>query len=352
MTEEKLRRTAYSVVSIVGVVALLYLFLKYAFSLLLPFLLAWALAFVVRRPAAFISAKTGIKEGIARLVLALSSAIALIAVISFGVWQLSLEIWRLLQNYADSGKLEAFISEYLMSGGIISELSESISERLGEMIYDFAVSLLGSLAEFISGIAGAVPKALLKILVTVIASMYFAFDLERINRTVLSVTPGWLSRILIRLKNGFVSVGLKYIKSYSLLMLITFSIMLLGLCILRVPYAILVSLVVAVLDVLPLIGVGTVLVPWSVFLFITGNRFLAVGILVLFVVVEIIRQTIEPRILGKNLGVHPLVTLFLLYVGYSVFGFAGLVLVPVFTVVIDVVIKKDDATLVSESQGG
>jgi predicted PurR-regulated permease PerM len=130
-------------------------------------------------------------------------------------------------------------------------------------------------------------------------------------------------------------------------MAVTFAIVLVGLLVLRVEFALLLAIVIAALDILPVFGVGTVLVPWSVFQMLFGNLSLGIGLFVLFVIHEIVRQVIEPRIVGKSLGIHPIITLLLLYAGYSLFGVLGLILLPVFTVLIDVFSNKEDSAKVA-----
>ena len=90
----------------------------------------------------------------------------------------------------------------------------------------------------------------------------------------------------------------------------------------------LIALFVAVLDILPVFGVGTVLVPWSIVLFVSGNGKAGFGILFLFAFITVLREIVEPKILGKNLGLHPLLTLILLYFGYHFFGFFGMIILP------------------------
>ena len=100
------------------------------------------------------------------------------------------------------------------------------------------------------------------------------------------------------------------------------------------------------LDMLPVIGVGTVLVPWSVFSFVTGDGRMGVGLLALFVANTLIRQFAEPKILGKSLGIHPLVTLAVLYLGYSFLGVVGIFLLPIASVLISSLIVKNGASKV------
>jgi len=124
--------------------------------------------------------------------------------------------------------------------------------------------------------------------------------------------------------------------------------MLAGLLILRANNAVLLSVVIAILDLLPIIGVGTVLVPWSIVELLLGNTGMGIGLIILLIVHELIRQFAEPKIIGKNLGVHPIVSLLLLYVGYSVLGIVGILFVPIIAVAVNIYfdkssIKKDIA---------
>ena len=113
-----------------------------------------------------------------------------------------------------------------------------------------------------------------------------------------------------------------------------------------VKYAVLFAFIVALLDALPLIGVGTVLVPWSIYQLMFGNVRLGIGLIILFVAHEVIRQFIEPKIVGKNLGIHPVLSLILLYSGYILFGFYGLIFIPLLSVIIDILLNKNDTSKV------
>ena len=116
--------------------------------------------------------------------------------------------------------------------------------------------------------------------------------------------------------------------SYLLLMLLTFAMMLAGLLILGVRYALVIALVIAAVDILPVLGIGIILLPWGFLEIILGNAGLGIGLLVLFALATVVRQIAEPKIVGKGLGIHPLLSLFLIYAGYSLFGFFGMVLLP------------------------
>ena len=132
-----------------------------------------------------------------------------------------------------------------------------------------------------------------------------------------------------------------------MIFLLTFCVMLVGFLLLGISKAPLVALIVAFLDILPVIGVGTVLLPWSIFLFATGDLVTGVGLVILFLVNTVVRQIAEPKIVGKNLGIHPVLSLALIYVGYALFGFAGLLITPLIAVALGFLIEKNDTSKVN-----
>ena len=135
-------------------------------------------------------------------------------------------------------------------------------------------------------------------------------------------------------------VGKRYVRSYLIIMGITFSVILVGLLILGVNNVILLSVIIAILDLLPIIGVGTVLVPWSIFELLLGNTGVGIGLIILLVLHELVRQFAEPRIIGKSIGVHPVISLLLLYVGYYALGFVGILFVPLLAVALNIFFDK------------
>ncbi|MBR2930856.1 MAG: AI-2E family transporter [Clostridia bacterium] len=347
MDENKLRRLAYLTVVSFGGIALVYLFFKNVFAVLLPLLIAWAIAFITRPIAEAIGRRVRIPRGVLRAIFALLITVTVIGAISLLVYAVAHELWLLLSGFGDGEGLRALIDK-LVSGGFLGGILDSLGERIADVFYELVISVVSGLGSAITGVLGAIPGTLLFILVTVIASVYFALDLERINSLVLRILPAKGAEWLKRFKTGLFSVGLKYIGSYLILMLITFVIMLVGLLIIGAPYALLLAFIIALFDLLPVIGVGTILIPWGLFELAVGSGALGVGLLVLFCIYQVIRQLAEPRIIGRNLGVHPLLTLTLLYIGYSLFGFSGILVVPIVSVLIEISFNKKDSAEVGE----
>lgn len=350
MKKERLETIVMLLIGIIAGGFLFLVLLEYIFPVTAPFLIAWAVAFLVRRPARTLSKKLHIPEGIVRLFMALFVTIGVFGLLSLLVWQVTSAVWKVLADIGEGGAIYDFLAALtspslpLFSDSIPEALAERISDALGSMLSSALSSLAGAVTSWVS----VIPKALFFLLVTLISLIYFALDLEKINAKVKSILPKKLSDKLSYIRCEFFGVALKYAKSYLLLMLITFVIMLVGFLLLRVEGAFLVAVIVAFLDLLPVIGVGTVLVPWSVLQFLSGDNTLGIGLIILFVINEVVRQFAEPKILGKNLNMHPILTLVFLYIGYALFGIIGLVIVPVFALLISFLLKEQCTAEVDE----
>ncbi len=350
MNTEKLRYICTLTLTVLGISLGAYIFIRYIFVTVLPFLVAWLIAFALRPPAKFLSRRLHIPLGVARLFLTLLTLLGGTALVSVGIWLISKEIWGLIYGMGE-GTLESFLSGIVGTGGILERIFGDFSGYVAEGISKLAISLLTTVGAWLTAFAGAVPRALLFLLITVIATVYFSLELETINRVIRRLLPEGLYAFSVRLKDGFLSAFVRYARSYLLLLVITFFEMLAGLFIIRASYPLLLATVIAVLDLLPVIGVGTVLIPWSVLSFVRGDGALGASLIVLFIVHTVLRQILEPKIVGKNLGVHPVLTLVFLYVGYSLFGFVGLILVPILTVITNFALGKDDAAEIEEGKG-
>ena len=324
-----------------GVIALVAL--RYLLPALAPFIIAWAVAMAVRTPAAKISQRSHISVRFLRLFLSLFAITVLFSSLFLLLWRTSAALWSMLSEVGEDGfyKMLATITEIPI---LETSLSSGIGAKLEAALSGMISELLSSLAGAVTGIVSAVPNALFFVLITVIALVYISIDLDRINGWIMSLFPEKYRKKLSRAKKRVFSVCKKYACSYAILLSITFALMLVGLLLLRIRYAMLIAILLAVLDLLPVVGVGAVLVPWSVISFATNDGRLGMGLLILFIVNTVIRQFSEPKIIGKSLNMHPLLTLILLYAGYSVLGFFGIVLVPVISVLIGALTRDRDVS--------
>jgi sporulation integral membrane protein YtvI len=194
-------------------------------------------------------------------------------------------------------------------------------------------SLGSAVPDVATGLVVALPNILLVSLITVISCFYFAMDIDEVNEKIRKLLPSQISEFAVKIKNRIV-VGLKkYLKAYFILFIITFVELFVGFLILQVDYAFVLAILIAFVDFLPVFGTGAILVPWSIIALLMKNYFLGIGIIVLFVLMTVIRQIIEPKIIGKSLGVHPILTLITIYIGYRLFGLLGMIFLPIATLI-------------------
>lgn len=355
MKKEKLEWFVLILIAIAAGGGLLLVVIRYVLPVLLPFLIAWAVAFAVRAPSKRISAKLHISERVVRPVFALLSAAVVLFAAALILKRLISLLWVTLTEIGEGNNpIYDFISALeegrlsLFGKHVPSELAAKMSDALGELLS----SALSRLADGVTAFASGVPKAMFFIVVTLIAIIYFAIDLDKINTRVRCLVPKTAAERFSSIRKRAFALGVSCLKSYSIIFLITLGVMLCGFLILGVEAAFTISLVVAFLDLLPVIGVGTVLVPWSIFAFATGDHFIGIGMLVIFLVHTVIRELLEPKILGKNLGIHPILSLLLIYAGYAFFGFFGLVIAPIAAGLIGIISKRKSNSSVEMPKDG
>lgn len=200
----------------------------------------------------------------------------------------------------------------LFAGG--SVLAGTVSERLLRLAGDVIASL---------------PDCVLFLLTTLLSAYLFSSQRDRLLRAVQTHVPErWRERFRAVRRRLKTALG-AYLKTQLLLTAVTFGVLTLGLLLLRVPKALLLALLIALIDALPVFGSGTVLIPWSVVAFLRGQTFLAVGLLLLYGVAAVTRAVLEPRFLGRQIGMSPLLTLVSLYAGFRLFGVMGMILLPI-----------------------
>lgn len=155
-------------------------------------------------------------------------------------------------------------------------------------------------------------------------------DYDRLMGFILRQFNDRTQELFFQIKKYIIGTLFVCIRSYALIMSITFVELSIGLHILRVENAFLIALLIAVFDILPVLGTGGIMIPWAIITFLLGNYSLAIGLAVLYVVITIIRNILEPKIVGGNIGLHPVVTLISLFVGAQLFGVVGLFGFPIF----------------------
>lgn len=218
--------------------------------------------------------------------------------------------------------------------GFLSSALSRIAEALG--------SLLSSAAQSSFSMLKSLPRFLISLLIILLSTFFFTVDRARVER----LFRPWIQKYLIEnpyiqtFKQDVLKVVTGYFKAQLTLMTITFGVSLTGLLILRVPNALPIALGIGLVDVIPALGPAAVYVPWALSKVILSDVPGALQLILLYVVVTVTRQMLEPKIVGHHIGIHPLITLFSLYIGIRLLGFSGLILGPLTAITVVAYYKK------------
>lgn len=356
---EKRREFLINLLFVIAMLALIYIFFKYLFWVTAPFVITFFCAIILQRPLRWLDKKTNKKMHTFWSIFLIVISLAII------IGPLSFLLSLLLSKLAEFAKyltdlisdipnfLTTLENEILNFGkflpeGIYDSFRETVTNAFTGLLneansessalnLDFE-SIKNGVTSGISGVYGVVkniPSILIGIVIGIIAWIFFTKDYNQIVRFIQKQFPAGKKNLLVEIKQVFTKTILKMFRAYGLIMCITFFELFLGFSILRMlgimqnSYFVWIAAGTAIFDILPVAGSGGVLIPWALLSLIMGNYKQAIGLIIIYAVITVIRQYIEPKIVGESLGVHPIITLMGLYFGLKLFGFIGMFIVPI-----------------------
>lgn len=331
-----------------------YLVFKFLSAYLLPFVIGIVVSFLVQRPVRFINRKTKIPRSVSTVLLVVFTYFAilgLIVLILYGLYNWVYSLTKFLPDIMPTissalQSLNASLSKLLdnVPENIISSVN-SIPEKALSSITGTLTSALSSVA---TKIASGTPALLVSIIVTVVASCYIAKDYDTIIKFANKHTPKKVWGLILDIKELFTKTIFRLFRGYALLMIITFAELSIGLGLIGQNNFIMLAAIICIVDILPVLGTGTIVIPWALICLLTGNILKAIFLLVLYVAITIIRNFLEPKIIGEQVGLHPLVTLLSIFCGYQLLGFFGIFLFPITLIVLNDLYKKGKIKLFKE----
>jgi len=313
----------------------------YALGIVFPFALGILLGAAAKKLASSFTRREGFLRKLVGAVIYLLMLFVLCAGAFLAVERLTLELLKLAETLtADGGATLNGIGDYISNLTsrlpIISDLREKTADAelwarldtaLESAVHSMLSDVASSLPKLVAQLIGAFPDVFLFITVALVTGFFFSVgsvDLGAFSKLL----PQRASNALFELRRRAVLALSSWFRAYLLIMGLTFIELFIGFSVLGVNYAFLIAILVALVDILPVFGAGAVLLPWSAILFFTGDRTLAVGLFVLWVIISVVRDFAEPRIVGKTLGISPVLTLFSMYAGARFFGIAGMISAP------------------------
>lgn len=339
--------------AVILIVIAAYFIIDFALPLLYPFLVGWIIAMLIEPLVRWLEIRGRIPRwaGVTIILVLLLSVIFTLLI--FLVAEIVIELTRLAEflptflNQLGQFFIDTFTKENTDIKRMIDtiqtfleknpqheqRIQASIQENIG-IITNKGTELITGILAGIGTFLSDLPYFLTVLVFITLAAFFIGIDWPRLRQTLIKIIPK-----RVQTTGGIVLEDMKkalfgFIRAQLTLISITAVIMFFGLVILRVPYAFTIAFVIGLVDLLPYLGVGAVVVPWVVYLFLTGNLQLAIGLLIVYGVIIVIRQILEPKLVASNVGLDPLLTLIALFVGLKLFGVLGLIIGPVTVVIL------------------
>lgn len=303
---------------------------------LMPFLISIIISIIVQKPAIYISSKLKIKKETCAALFSIMIFITGISIITLMFWMLYSQIETLINSSSRNNNfvknIESLISalnEYfrrLTNNNAIldfvKETENGMFKKLGDL-----------LSNLIANILKKIPSLFISCVITIVLTYYFSKDFDRLKKFIKGIVSENAVLKIRTIKNVLFDCVFKITIGYFWLFLITFFQLFIGFFILSVPNFFVYSFLISLIDLLPVIGTGAILLPWSIFEIFQKNYKLGFGLIILYVIIAIIRNFLEPKIIGKQTGINPLFMLIFIFLGLKIGGIIGMIFIPItFTV--------------------
>lgn len=307
---------------------------------LMPFILAIIFAIVIEPVVNFFEVRTSMHRSIAvllSLVLVIGGFVALLVMIALVLIRETTELYKLALARSDFiiDQVLVAIDQYRISFlqlNLPPEVESTLQVNLQKAL-DMTQQLMNNMIETLAQGFIKLPSILIFIGIATVATYLIIKDRAIIRTFVIRAMPSSVRADGTNIVNELLKALSGFVKAYSILITITAVLTLVSLKILAVKYALLIGLLVGIMDILPILGPGLVFMPWIMWEFIKGNTGMGFSLIVVYVVITVVRQFLEPQIVGDSIGLHPLVTLIALYVGLQLGGLLGMIMGPVLVVI-------------------
>ncbi len=342
------------------IIGLYYFIVKFAFGYIFPFAFAAVLAIFLQKPVRFISNKLKLKaHGAISTIMVLLIVVVVVGVIVLAVNALVGELKDFISYFLSRFKsVDDFlntIEESLLNivvalpKGIGVALSDKITEFFDNFSFENTGLDVGMITAPLSGAWGVVkgvPSFLVSIVVTIVSCVFMTSEYDLVRDMILSILPEKKGENLVRAKNTVTQGIGKLIKAYATIMFITFCEVFLGLNLMRLigiydgGYIATIAFVVCIVDIIPVLGTGTIVIPWAIYSIVTGNFALGIALIALYAVITVLRQIIEPKLVANQVGLPSIITIMAMFLGGRIFGAFGILLLPLTVIIVKLMYDK------------
>ena len=321
----------------------LYIFLKISIFYT-PFLIALIIGLIIEPLIKKVMKITNFTRKVSAVITVILTFSLIIFILSWGVIGLITEAENILNSLNSnieniSNFIIKNINEFKLDNfGIPTNMKEIFNNIFSDLLTKGNNFLQNALIKIIGEIRN-LPKMLLCTGITIIATYFIATDRMYILDQLEHHLPRkWVNKFGKKVREIIISLG-DYLKAQSILVLISFVIVLMGLLIFKfigmnINYPILMAVLIGIIDALPIVGSGTIMLPWAIISAFNGNINLAIALVILYIIVIVIRQLLEPKIVSKHIGIHPIFTLIAMYTGFKIIGTIGIFAGPIVLIIL------------------
>lgn len=310
----------------------------------MPFLVAFVISLMIEPGIKYLMKKTKLSRKMSSIIIFVLVFSIIIGSVTWGIVSLISESTNLLQT------LNLYIDRtYTQIQDVIGKMNiskVSISNNVANLIQDASKEVLFKLSTWITGfltklisVITSIPSIAIYVVITILSVYFVCTDRIYILDFMEHHMPRkWVQKIGVHIREITIKLG-GYLKAEAILILVSFIISLVGLYIFKfvgmnVRYPLLIALGIGFVDALPILGSGSVMAPWAVMEALNGDIQLGIAIIVLWIIMSIVRQFLEPKIVSGKIGIHPIFTLIAMYTGFKVIGVMGMLVGPIVLIIL------------------
>lgn len=326
------------------IISLIYILFRYVIYYIMPFLIGFGIAFLLRP---IIKRLTNLTHGYEKL---WSTLVILLFYATIGTFftLLALKGFSFLQTFVSDiprlyqQQIEPFLNDSLSNvesvwkgldittAQAIQSFMDGLQNSISTMVTSFSKGVVSMFTDF----AKSLPNVVVSFFFAIISSFFFNADYQKIIVFLTSQLSHRGQHIVFTIRHYFTETIGKFIIAYAKIMSLTFIELSIGFHIIGVENAFVIAFLIAIFDVLPVLGTGGIMIPWILISFLNSHIKLGVGLIIVYLVVTIIRNILEPRIVGKQIGLHPLLMLLCMYLGARLFGILGIFILPIMILIL------------------
>ncbi len=319
-----------------------YLCFRFVLPLVLPFLIAYFLAWTVRPTTEFLFRRCKVP----RIIGGTFSLLVLTTAVGTGLFFLVNTLLKQAINFIRNIPIYVtIIADKLdnicknsdeLFGLAVGTMRSVVDDNLIQMTNNVKANIMPSITQRMIGVTIALVGAIGIILIILVSAVLIVKDLPAFHKKYENKD---FYKDIHRVMEKLADAGIAYLRSQLIIMVIVALICVLGLTILKNNYALLIGVGIAIMDALPILGSGIILIPWSIIMLMNGNIYAAAILVTIFLICQIIREVLEPKLIGNRLGIKPLSTLVAMYIGLRLFSIAGFILGPIGLIIITTIVK-------------